>query len=40
LTKVRFSEEENAIIFGKEYLSRKKRQVDEDLGQALTSYRL
>ena len=38
LTKVRFSEEENAIIFGKEYLSRKKRQVDEDLGQALTSY--
>ena len=38
LTKVRFSEEENAVIFGKEYLSRKKRQVDEDLGQALASY--
>jgi AraC-like DNA-binding protein len=38
LTKVRFSEEENAIIFGKEYLSRKKGQVDEDLGQALTNY--
>ncbi len=38
LTKVSFSEEENAIIFGKEYLSRKKRQVDEDLGQALTNY--
>jgi len=38
LTKVNFSEEENAIIFGQKYLSRKKRQVDEDLGQALTSY--
>jgi AraC-like DNA-binding protein len=38
LAKVSFSEEENAIIFGKEYLSRKKRQVDEDLGQALTNY--
>ena len=38
LAAVSFSEEENAIVFGKEYLSRKKRQVDEDLGQALTSY--
>jgi AraC-like DNA-binding protein len=38
LAKVSFSEEENAIIFGKEYLSRKRRQVDEDLGQALTNY--
>jgi len=38
LSKVRFSEEENAIIFGKEYLSRRKRRVDEDLGQALTNY--
>ena len=38
LTTVSFSEEENAIVFGKEYLSRKKRQVDEDLGQALTNY--
>ena len=38
LTAVSFSEEENAIVFGKEYLSRKKRQVDEDLGQALSSY--
>lgn len=38
LTKVSFSEEENAIIFGKDYLSRKRRRLDEDLGQALTSY--
>ena len=38
LTTVRFTEEENAIVFGREYLSRKKRQIDEDLGQALTSY--
>jgi AraC-like DNA-binding protein len=38
LTKVRFSEEENAVIFGKEYLSRKRRQSDEDLSQALTNY--
>jgi AraC-like DNA-binding protein len=38
LTAVNFSEEENAIVFGKEYLTRKKRQVDEDLGEALSSY--
>jgi AraC-like DNA-binding protein len=38
LTTVSFSEEQNAIVFGKEYLSRKKSQVDEDLGQALTNY--
>ncbi len=38
LTTVNFSEEENAVVFGKEYLSRKKSRVDEDLGQALTSY--
>ena len=38
LAKVSFSEEENAIIFGREYLSRNRRQLDEDLGQALTNY--
>ena len=38
LTKVSFSEEENAIIFDKKYLSRNRRQADEDLGQALTNY--
>jgi len=38
LAKVSFSEEENAIIFGREYLSRDRRQLDEDLGQALTNY--
>jgi AraC-like DNA-binding protein len=38
LTTVSFSEEQNAIVFGKEYLARKKRQVDADLGQALTNY--
>ena len=38
LAKVSFSEEENAIIFGKEYLPREKAQVDADLGQALANY--
>ena len=38
LTTVSFSQEGNAIVFGKEYLSRKKQRVDEDLGQALTNY--
>jgi AraC-like DNA-binding protein len=38
LTGVNFSEEENAIVFDKAYLSRKRSRVDEDLGQALSSY--
>ena len=38
LTSVNFSEEENAIVFGKAYLSRKRSRVNEDLGQALSSY--
>lgn len=37
-TEVSFSEEENAILFSKQYLTRRRNPANQELGQALSNY--